>query len=462
MMKRNNKKRGFTIIELTIVVAVIAILSAVLIPTFAAIIKKSRESADEQAVRNMNTALGVAVLEDDTTIYDVYDALAESGIDADNYKPLYKDRFFFYDSASKQIIYTNAAYEVLYPANLAGISTEAARLKWTSLSGEIKKADVKQDVEIATENVTINGAETSKVVAKVENAAEFVAVMDAISNGQNTTDEVEVVKLTNDVNLMGANFNFGKVTDNIAIIADEADNVEIKGFRTDEFLTKAVNPTSGLTEYGHGLFPHIPADKTVTVENVKFVNAVVGDAEPTGKNSQFGFVAGCVEGTLIVNNVSFENCVINGCQKVGVVAGQVQGNGFVELTNVTATNCQVTGAAQAARAIGYVKGTNANVTARNCDFSGVTVGIATGETWTSLWKENGVVDKNWNGTDLSTSDTYTHTNGAVYVKRLVDSNKQLWAVYANVDYWKAGTSESITVDSVETTIDEFATNFSVA
>lgn len=456
MMKKTNKKRGFTIIELTIVVAVIAILSAVLIPTFAGIIKKSRESADEQAVRNMNTALGAAVLEDDATIYDVYGALSENGIDADNYKPLYKDRFFFYDSASQQIIYTDAAYEVLYPAHLAGVSTEANRLNWTSLSGEIKKADVKQDVEIKTESVTINGTAASKVVAEVESAAEFVAVMDAISNGQKTTEEVEVIKLTNDVNLMGANFNFGEVAGDIAMVADE--EVEIKGFRTDEFLMKSVNPTAGLTEYGHGLFPKIPAGKTVTVENVKFVNAVVGDTESTSKNSQFGFVAGVVEGTLIVNNVSFENCVINGCQKVGVVAGQVQGNGVVTLTNVTATNCQVTGAAQAARAIGFING-NGSATATNCNFSGVTVSIATGETWTSLWSTNGVADKNWNGTDLSTSDTYTH-NGAVYAKYLNGTSKQLWAVYANVDYWKKAESQSITTDGVETAIGEFATNFS--
>ena len=39
MMKKQNKKRGFTIIELVIVVTVIAILSAVLIPTFAGVIK---------------------------------------------------------------------------------------------------------------------------------------------------------------------------------------------------------------------------------------------------------------------------------------------------------------------------------------------------------------------------------------------------------------------------------------
>ena len=43
-MKRMNKK-GFTIVELVIVIAVIAILAAVLIPTFSGVITKAQESA---------------------------------------------------------------------------------------------------------------------------------------------------------------------------------------------------------------------------------------------------------------------------------------------------------------------------------------------------------------------------------------------------------------------------------
>ena len=50
-MKRNNKK-GFTIVELVIVIAVIAILSAVLIPTFGGIVDKANKSSAEQAARN--------------------------------------------------------------------------------------------------------------------------------------------------------------------------------------------------------------------------------------------------------------------------------------------------------------------------------------------------------------------------------------------------------------------------
>ena len=50
-MKKLNKK-GFTIVELVIVIAVIAILSAVLIPTFGGIINQANDTSAQQAARN--------------------------------------------------------------------------------------------------------------------------------------------------------------------------------------------------------------------------------------------------------------------------------------------------------------------------------------------------------------------------------------------------------------------------
>ena len=50
-MKKNNKK-GFTIVELVIVIAVIAILAAVLIPTFTGVTEKAQKSAALQNAEN--------------------------------------------------------------------------------------------------------------------------------------------------------------------------------------------------------------------------------------------------------------------------------------------------------------------------------------------------------------------------------------------------------------------------
>ena len=47
-----NNKKGFTIVELVIVIAVIAILAGVLIPTFASVITKANESKALQEAQN--------------------------------------------------------------------------------------------------------------------------------------------------------------------------------------------------------------------------------------------------------------------------------------------------------------------------------------------------------------------------------------------------------------------------
>ena len=49
--------KAFTIVELVVVLAVIAVLSAVLIPTFSNIIRSANESDDIQLIRNLNTLL---------------------------------------------------------------------------------------------------------------------------------------------------------------------------------------------------------------------------------------------------------------------------------------------------------------------------------------------------------------------------------------------------------------------
>ena len=49
---KNTKKKGFTIVELVIVIAVIAILAAVAIPTFTTVIDKANQSAALQEAKS--------------------------------------------------------------------------------------------------------------------------------------------------------------------------------------------------------------------------------------------------------------------------------------------------------------------------------------------------------------------------------------------------------------------------
>ena len=72
-MQTKKAKRGFTITELVIVIAVIAILAAVLIPTFSNVINRANESAALQEARNewvnLSSCEDVATANSDTNDY---------------------------------------------------------------------------------------------------------------------------------------------------------------------------------------------------------------------------------------------------------------------------------------------------------------------------------------------------------------------------------------------------------
>ena len=51
------KNKGFTLVELVIVIAVVAILAAVLVPTFSNVINDAKKSAAEQEAANLRTQI---------------------------------------------------------------------------------------------------------------------------------------------------------------------------------------------------------------------------------------------------------------------------------------------------------------------------------------------------------------------------------------------------------------------
>ena len=69
MNKKNNRK-GFTIVELVIVIAVIAILASVLIPTFSGVVEKANKSKALQEVKSAYTATLAEVLSDNDSAND--------------------------------------------------------------------------------------------------------------------------------------------------------------------------------------------------------------------------------------------------------------------------------------------------------------------------------------------------------------------------------------------------------
>ncbi|WP_300350562.1 prepilin-type N-terminal cleavage/methylation domain-containing protein [Clostridium sp.] len=61
--KQNKKKKGFTLIELIIVIAIIAILAAIAIPNFLSIQRKAKVKADVASAKTIYDATSTAIAE---------------------------------------------------------------------------------------------------------------------------------------------------------------------------------------------------------------------------------------------------------------------------------------------------------------------------------------------------------------------------------------------------------------
>lgn len=103
----NKNRKGFTIVELVIVIAIIAILAAVLIPTFASLIQKANISKDTQVIRNLNTAIATAT-EKPETMRDALKIAAEAGYLVDKINAAANGNDILWDSENKVFCYMNA------------------------------------------------------------------------------------------------------------------------------------------------------------------------------------------------------------------------------------------------------------------------------------------------------------------------------------------------------------------
>lgn len=117
-MKTKNTRKGFTTVELVIVIAVIAILATVLIPTFSNMIEKANLSVDTQNVRNMNVCLATYITAGDPEDFGMVKArLKEFGYGTDdNFVPKTEGHTIRWYSKENVILLVNdAEKKVVYP-----------------------------------------------------------------------------------------------------------------------------------------------------------------------------------------------------------------------------------------------------------------------------------------------------------------------------------------------------------
>lgn len=106
MLKKLNNKKGFTLMEMLIVVAIIAVLVAIAIPVFNGALTKSKEAADVANVRALYAEWQVKMLTENEAVPTDKTALMTS--DGTETKLNYNDKLTYtpaQDNKSATIVY---------------------------------------------------------------------------------------------------------------------------------------------------------------------------------------------------------------------------------------------------------------------------------------------------------------------------------------------------------------------
>ena len=326
---RNTNKKGFTIVELVVVVAVIAILAAVLIPTFSGIIAKANLSADQKAVSTMNTAIAMEGAE---TLEEAMAALEKHNINAEKLIPVSKGYSFIWnDDTNKIELVEGRVDESVNEAkkNIA-ITVNSADALADAIADDLKYIKLEADV-VLEEKITVpaNASTTLDLAGKDFDASALSGRPFEMSDGSsiiiNATDSdiksgrYGLVNISNDVSA-SVTINGGNVTGSLdngsffKVVGGDADKVSIT-LNNVNITDNANTATTGNTEQLNRIVNAnaFYGELTLVVKGGTYT-ALAGFTGG-GENSKFNFegVTFNTKGlaTEISRTATFNNCIFN-------------------------------------------------------------------------------------------------------------------------------------------------------
>ena len=295
---RNLKKKGFTIVELVIVIAVIAVLAAVLIPTFVNLTRKANISADTVLAKNLNTA---AISASADTFEEAIAAVKESGYLLANLNAKAADCYFVWEDDSNQfLLYDLENSKVIY-------------------SNDTNYGEIDKSWCFTVSNSTV----ASAVESKLSN----ITIKKAISSVNELKQALE---------------EGGKIYIDESVVLDETNRLEFNtaGVTIEVNLGNAQLTSNGTLD---GEFPIEVKEGTVII-NGGIIGAAGSGIDLDGKSYETPISS--LDGT----NVTINNTVFNGDNSPIQLAGaavlnnvKVNGGYFYSRRNgqVTLNNCEV-------------------------------------------------------------------------------------------------------------------------
>ena len=405
-MKRNTKK-GFTIVELVIVIAIIAILAAVLIPTFASLIQKANEANARAEAKNLITEMLADILTGE-------------------------------DGEADLLVFSNKGNDVY----VYGYSREAGRvIAYCENPKAIPSGKSFEDYVNADDGLLAE-LKTKKVITEVADLAaddwrqpdktkEIVNQLDSKGGGMllfaNYTIKLDAFQYANALTVNGKGYdNFSEAV----LAAKDGGTITLSRNEAFKFTATEATTLKNITFKAaegievKGLKLEGARGKKLTLTNIKFEGISFTDMVVLGQNTSSYGLSSC-------SNITFENCNFDLSESNEKYPDAIRRMG-----------ASVSGVISEKEGVAYIDG----LTVKNCSFKNVRSGIFVGKVW------NATIE----GCNFSDCDGYAVSIEDVAVKLVIKDNTannaegflKINTVANNYSTTKLNTAVSITNNTV--------------
>lgn len=366
-----NYKKGFTLVELLIVIAILAILATVVVVSYVSYIDKANQSVDQQLITQMNNVLQADEIlnEKPATVVDAKNILIASRLD--DFTPIDEKNVFYWVGTENRVILWSkdevdgATGRVTYPeeyvktyADYTEPSSDWADLSLDYTSGEYYVEIIPEEGETVGIALlkAIRNAPDGAVLKLPESAevnlgmyAYYVAsyMKNDSGMGKSLTIDLNGGKLISDTQLVSGGYNYGYY----GITIPESGSLTLANgnvdITTDNSAYAALMVASGghlilrdveLTTNGAGVYPSGDASEVV-IDNctIKAGAYGIGTNAAESSNIRITVTNTTVEATntFLVNTVS--ETVIENCQFTASGWGLIVREGHVTVSNSTIT-----------------------------------------------------------------------------------------------------------------------------
>lgn len=311
-----NRRKGFTLVELVIVIAVIAVLAAILIPTFTNVFKNAKIATMQANAKTIGTKLQVEAAFDDVEYYsseEVIEICEENGLslksDVDGYS--------YYYNLSKNTI------EVLKDDDLLSSEQTTGSVKTVYAAGE-------NDYPIAVETINENKPQYRHIDQGNGKLAQVIKTIKALTDGRNTVSALQSAYngLTKDFGKAADHFNKYKPangSDGGALYINSDGRVITDGLTSGNL--KFDNVVISAKAYIIEASP-LDTSVTITVKNKIIVPSGVAKIE-TGAFNNYKPAAGSGESTVTI--IVGGNTDVSGVTGVTVWRNTQSGNKVTEI-----------------------------------------------------------------------------------------------------------------------------------